>query len=207
MKIYLLRHENRTQDATFFAPLTQDGLDNSIKLISELEKLQINDIYSSPYIRTLQTIYPYSKHSKIPIKIDYCLGEKISNFIIPKNSYQVRLPKYIADQFNVSKDYTSLMYPEEYVMDETMNQVEERIKKIIKKIILENHDNDNKRIILVTHQAVANIILKIISKKNLSDNLIFNDAEKYPYPKGGLTQIFSGNNWSFKPINWNPPKE
>ena len=61
MKIYLLRHEDRTQDATFFSPLTKQGLENSVKLIKDLEKSNINIVYSSPFIRTLQTIHPYVK--------------------------------------------------------------------------------------------------------------------------------------------------
>ena len=59
MKIYILRHEDRTMDLTFFSPLTKKGLEKSLKISDELEKLNINSIYSSPYIRTLQTIYPY----------------------------------------------------------------------------------------------------------------------------------------------------
>ena len=58
MKIYLIRHEDRTMDLTFFSPLTKIGLENSVKLITTFEKEKINTIYSSPYIRTLQTIYP-----------------------------------------------------------------------------------------------------------------------------------------------------
>ena len=58
MKIYILRHEDRTMDLTFFSPLTKNGLEKSVKLIDHLEKERINVIYSSPYIRTLQTIYP-----------------------------------------------------------------------------------------------------------------------------------------------------
>ena len=58
MKIYLLRHEDRTMDLTFFSPLTKNGLENSNELVKYLEREKINTIYSSPYIRTLQTIYP-----------------------------------------------------------------------------------------------------------------------------------------------------
>ena len=65
MKIYVLRHEDRTMDLTFFSPLTKNGLDNSIELIKHLEREKINIIYSSPYIRTLQTIYPYCKKCNI----------------------------------------------------------------------------------------------------------------------------------------------
>lgn len=42
MKLYILRHEDRTQDATFFSPLTKQGLENATKLIKELEKVEIS---------------------------------------------------------------------------------------------------------------------------------------------------------------------
>ena len=38
MKLYILRHEDRTQDCSFFSPLTKEGLNNSIKLIDILKK-------------------------------------------------------------------------------------------------------------------------------------------------------------------------
>ena len=87
MRLYLLRHEDRTQDATFFAPLTLRGLQNSKKLVKVLRKLQINVIFSSPFVRTLQTIKNYSKLSGIPVKIDYALEEYISPGPIPKDSF------------------------------------------------------------------------------------------------------------------------
>ena len=37
MKIYILRHEDRTQDCTFFSPLTELGLHNSKKLVDVLK--------------------------------------------------------------------------------------------------------------------------------------------------------------------------
>ena len=65
MKLYILRHEERTIDATFFAPLTEKGLHNSKILVSNLDNLGITKIYCSPFIRTMQTIYPFSiKHKK-----------------------------------------------------------------------------------------------------------------------------------------------
>ena len=38
MRLYILRHEDRTMDASFFSPLTKEGLDNSVKLIDILNK-------------------------------------------------------------------------------------------------------------------------------------------------------------------------
>ena len=41
MKIYILRHEHRTNDCSFFSPLTELGLDNANKLVPILDKLDI----------------------------------------------------------------------------------------------------------------------------------------------------------------------
>ena len=47
MKIYILRHEDRTQDCSFFSPLTETGLNNSVKLIDYLKKENVTKIYCS----------------------------------------------------------------------------------------------------------------------------------------------------------------
>jgi len=44
MRLYILCHEDKTQDATFFSPLTKQGLENSIKIIDDLKKEHINII-------------------------------------------------------------------------------------------------------------------------------------------------------------------
>ena len=87
MKIYVIRHEDRTMDLTFFSPLTKNGLENSVKLITTLEKERIDTIYSSPYIRTLQTVYPYSKKYGIKPKLEYSVVELYQEDNIPKKSY------------------------------------------------------------------------------------------------------------------------
>ena len=61
MRLYILRHEDRPEDCSFFTPLSEQGLINSNKLTTILEKCKINYIISSPFIRTLQTIVPYAK--------------------------------------------------------------------------------------------------------------------------------------------------
>ena len=135
MKIYILRHEDRTMDATFFAPLTEDGLNNSVKLIPLLKMCKINKIYSSPFIRTLQTIHPYAKQCDLNINIDYSLGEIQHPLIIPQKSYQITLPLYLSKSFNFNDKYKSIICPNEYTYPETEKNVEERVKKFIFKLI------------------------------------------------------------------------
>lgn len=197
MKLYILRHEDRTQDATFFSPLTKDGLENSEKLIELLKELNINLIYSSPFIRTLQTIHPYAKYKNLKINIDYSLSELQHPDLIPPNSYQVTLPKYIAKDFNYNKIYESLMQPTQFKYPEDEQAMMKRVKKILTKI-LTNHKGDE-NIIIVTHQGICNMILKIVGKAINNERL---KKFKFKYSTGKVTKVFDTDKWVFKNINW-----
>ena len=198
MKLYILSHEDRTQDATFFSPLTKQGLENATKLIEDLEKVEISHIYSSPYIRTLQTVHPYCKKHDLKIKLEYGLGEINHEDIIPKKSYQIRLPEYIAELFNYESKYNEKFAPEEFSYPENENNVYKRVRDILKYIIsIHNTTNDN--IVLVTHQVVCKIILRIVKNYGV---LKPNKEDLLSYPKGGLTEVFDNTYWVFKPINW-----
>jgi 2,3-bisphosphoglycerate-dependent phosphoglycerate mutase len=200
MKIYILRHEDRTQDCSFFAPLTKIGLENSIKLVNFLKKEKINTIYSSPYIRTLQTIYPYAKSNDIKINIEYGLSEIHHQDIIPKKAVGICLPEYLAESFEYNSEYKTLIKPNDIVYPEKVLDVETRLKRVLRKIIIDNN-NSNNNIIIVSHQTLCNGILKIINKSNSE----FKDKlDKYinNYEKGKLCLIYDcKNNWTFKTIN------
>ena len=196
MKIYILRHEDRTMDATFFSPLTNEGLDNSIKLIEVLKEHKIDKIYSSPFIRTLQTVTPYSKSINLPINLDYSLSEIQHPHIIPKKSYQITLPLYLAESFNYNPKYTSLFNPVDHKYPEDEKSVDKRVKRFMSKILTDELKNKY-NILIVSHQIVCNIILKYATRE--SDIKIDITAN---YPKGGLTQIFDKDKWIYEPINW-----
>ena len=201
MKIYILRHEDRTMDLTFFSPLTKDGLENSIDLIKDLEKADIDTVYSSPYIRTLQTVYPYCKKYNIKPNLDYSLTELYMRENLPEKSYKITLPEYMAESFNYDNDYNSLITPNDIEFPEDKKSFSKRIKSFLKKLIVENFNTSN-NILLVTHQGVVDIIYEIISKR-LFKNHRSSDINDYSkYPKGGLTKIFDNNKWDFNKINW-----
>ena len=197
MKIFILRHEDRTMDSTFFSPLTQEGLDNSIKLIEVLTKCNIDVIYSSPFIRTLQTILPYSKSKGIKINLEHSLSEIQHPHLIPIKSYQINLPQYIAEQFNYNSSYSSSLDPAFHIYPEDEKSVCNRVKKFISKLITENVDSKH-NILIVTHQIVCNCLLKLATKRIKDINI----ESTYNYPKGGVTKIFDTSEWGFEPINW-----
>lgn len=203
MKIYILRHEDRTQDCSFFAPLTKQGLENSINLIKYLDNNKINKIYSSPFIRTLQTIYPYSKEKMLKINIEYGLCEIHHEDIIPKKAVGINLPEYLAESFNYNKDYKTIIKPNEIIYPEREKNVLLRIKKILREIIKQNIKEEY-NIVIVTHQSLCNSVLKIVKKfskdksvtENLKDNILNN------YEKGKLCLVFESDiGWVYKPLN------
>lgn len=198
MKIFILRHEDRTQDATFFSPLTKAGLENSIKLIPILENLQIKYVYSSPFIRTLQTVYPYLKQSNTNVKLDYGLSEIKHEDLIPKWSHTTRLPEYMNENFLVDPNYKGSIEPEDIKYPEKEIDVQKRIKAFLKNII-SNHLNTDDTILIVTHQVVCNIILKIIYKYGKEKPSV---ESANNYPKGAVSLVFDNLEWTFKPINW-----
>ena len=78
-KIYLLRHEKRDiNNPLFYSPLLEEGLKNAEKLKYLIEKENIDIIFSSPFIRVLQTIEPYCLYKKKKVNIDFSLYEHIS---------------------------------------------------------------------------------------------------------------------------------
>ena len=197
MKIYILGHEDRTLDATFFSPLTSKSLSRSVDLIKILNKCGINKIYSSPFIRTLQTIHPYSKSKNININVDYSLAEIQSPFIIPEKSYQITLPQYIADSFNCNPKYKSLITPENYTYPETESNVSSRVRHFLN-YLLNNKIQSENIYLIVAHQVVCNQILKVATKRMKDINI----SSSHSYPRGGLTLVFDKDEWLFEPVNW-----
>ena len=200
MKIYILRHEDRTMDCTFFSPLTQKGLENSIDLIDTLKKCKINLIFSSPFIRTLQTVYPYSEKYSININLEYSLAEFQHDDLIPKRSYSVRLPEYLAKDFNYNNEYNSEFEPENFNYPEKIDDVKRRVKHFFSNMIMNYHSKDV-NILIVTHQLPCNILSKLAYEKR-KENTDSEYSIDVNYPTGALTKIFDNNQWKFDTLNW-----
>jgi len=197
MKIYILRHEDRTEDATFFSPLTEKGLNNANNLIGYLEKLGITKIYCSPFIRTMQTIYPFAKKNNFKLNLDYGLIEIQHPTIIAPKSVSIELPSYIAKQFITNEAYISSIKASDIIYPEDSYALELRTKKFIKNIITKFYKT-NEVILIVTHQGLCKVILSIINKFGKvkpNEDLIEN------YPLGTISLIFEGTEWIYKKVN------
>ena len=134
VKLILLRHEKREDYPGFFSNLTNDGLKDAFKLSKKIDSLNIDIIYCSPFIRTLQTVYPYSSGSDTKVNLEYSIAEMQDQKIIPEKSYQVRLPKYLAEMFNYNSNYNSMIYPEDFKYPEKDRDVQSRARKFLLKV-------------------------------------------------------------------------
>ena len=194
MKIYILRHEDRTDDCSFFAPLTKLGLEKSNNLVGIIKECKINKIFSSPFIRTLQTIDPFVRESKMQVNIEYGLEEINHEDIIPKKAAGINLPEYLAEIFNYNPNYKSHIKPSDIIFPEKTDHVKIRVKRLLRNIMTENNMNNN-NILLVTHQGVCTSIIEIVKKAKPELNINIEE-----YGKGKLSLVYD-NDWTFKTIN------
>jgi 2,3-bisphosphoglycerate-dependent phosphoglycerate mutase len=199
MKIYILRHEDRTQDCSFFAPLTETGLSNAKNLVDKLKEVNINLIFSSPFIRTLQTVYPYAKETELKINLEYGLSELHHPDIIPIKAVGISLPEYLAVSFNYEPIYKTIIKPTDIKYPETDKLVVNRIKHVLKDIISKYYETDV-NILLVSHQSICNAILKIVNSSSEKFKGKLPDKVVNGYQKGKLCLIFD-KGWTYKPLN------
>ena len=199
MKIYILRHEDRTQDCSFFAPLTETGLSNAQNLVDKLKEVNINLIFSSPFIRTLQTVYPYVKESGQKINLEYGLAEFHHSDIIPVKAVGISLPEYLAINFNYEPSYKTIVKPTDIEYPESDKLVTSRVKRVLRDIISKYNETDS-HILLVSHQSICNAILKIVNNSSEKFKGKLPDKIVNGYEKGKLC-LFFDKDWTYKPIN------
>jgi broad specificity phosphatase PhoE len=201
MKIYVLRHEDRPQDCSFFVPLTELGLENSVKIAEKLKEENINLIFSSPFIRTLQTIYPYAREANKDINLEYGLIEFHHPDIIPAKAVGISLPEYLAKSFKYNPDYKTIIKPTDISYPEKNKDVIIRTKRVLKDIISKYYSTDN-NIILVSHQNTCNAILQIVNSESEKFRGKIPDKLTKGYEKGKISLVFDTNKgWTYKPIN------
>ena len=178
MKLILLRHEERHFDIGFNSNLTDNGIIRSCtSLIEKLEKLNIDIIFCSPFIRTLQTIFPYSYKYDKKINIEYGLYEYLHNpyFLIYKWYYDISEINDNDLNSIINLDYKSIIKKDDFNVLENENDLEKRIKIFIN-FLKQNYNNKN--ILIVSHKGVINKIKDIyIKKTDMNDDFEMGEIE------------------------------
>ena len=162
MTLYLLRHEKRFPIPTYFTSLTAEGLENSIKLSEEINRIQPDIILCSPFLRCLQTIYPYAKKYNKKINIEYALYEFLEDPLFTENNYK-------HTHTELYKDYPELeeIVNKEYQPYQTLNHItfpEHTFEKLHKRLVPfmnyidETYKDTNTKILIISHGSVVSSI-------------------------------------------------
>lgn len=167
MKLYLLRHEERSlDDISFYSPLLDHGKDCANKLKYTLKNHNISVIFCSPFKRTMQTIEPFCNMTDLKVNIEYSLYEKLDNHI--DQITKMNLLETDEEYYLINKDYQSFLnYEDLDLEDDGFNRTTNFLQEIIKK-----YKYTNENILFVTHSAIIKYIV--------------NNSSFKPPPMGGL---------------------
>ena len=182
MKLYIMRHCDRNlNNCSFESPLIDKGHLNAMDSCNIMIKNNITKIYSSPFLRTIQTSHYYSSKKTIPINIDYSLAEfvniKDKDLMASTNNYQI--PDTWYKMYNIKTDK---MIHNVFNNNESIDDCIGRLIIFID-FIKKKYANTDENILLVTHMSIVNILLAFESN-NLS-NLDIGKS----YPMGLITEI------------------
>lgn len=167
MKIYIVRHEKRYSSPIFQTSLTAEGVNNSIDLAEQLNSINFDIIYSSPFLRTIQTAFPYCKKYNKKLNLEYSLYECTNDKRFNKNNYHqswTSLKEYIPDIENhINHNYYSLI--DRVNFPESSADFANRLITFTDKTIYK-YKNSNKNILFVTHMSPVIELLKLYKKES-----------------------------------------
>lgn len=188
MKLILLRHEERDlNNPLFFSPLTQHGIQRSYDLISTLSMQNIDVIFCSPFLRTIETIYPTADFLHQKINIEYGLYEYIHN---PKfncqnwyHSIDELLEEYPEYEEIINMNYQSIVTKNDFVMNSDNPTLEERLDLQNRLEIFMNHlfsHYHDKTVLLVSHAGTLQKIKDMyIIESDMNDSFPMGHFEIY----------------------------
>lgn len=189
MSIFLLRHCERDKNPHFHSSLTTYGLKEAEKLVEQLKTYDFVEIYTSPFLRTLQTIAPYSKLSGTRVRVENAIYECIREPYFEADNFRFGIDdikKYNDFDDIVDYSYTSKVPLEQIQCTDDLSVIYDRIKPFIDDMII-NCETDGCNRLLVTHRTTYNIILNYIKYGRF-----INEDPTYKPKEGELTEcVFS----------------
>jgi broad specificity phosphatase PhoE len=181
-RIWIVRHANRLDfertewfnDAEFpyDPPLAESGLTQAKDLAEQLATSEIKHIFTSPYLRAIQTAYPVAQKGQLPIKMEYGLREWLCQEWTDGMPSITPVSRLYSQYPLIEKDYESIVYPS---YPETAEMVLQRSSLTIKHIIEQYQGN----VFIVAHKISINGLLIAL----LGDQVPITDLN---LPLGGM---------------------
>lgn len=152
--IWITRHGNRydfvnpewfiTAKRRYDPHLAEDGIIQAQQLGQRLSSEVITHIFSSPFLRTVQTAYEVAKILDLPIKLEAGLGEWLNPNWMDYNP-EIRSPETLSQTYpNIDLSYQSRIIPqypesEEMVMKRTAQTAQKLASEFAGELLFVGH--------------------------------------------------------------------
>lgn len=196
LRIYFVRHgETVWNTLKIFqgrsnSPLTELGVEQAKKLSRHLENINFTKIYSSPQERALQTAKLLLGNRSMEIVTINEFQEinmgKVEG--IPKDEFEKNYPIEYHNFWNNAIEYNPNAYH-----GESYDEILERVKVGLEKLIKENSDGD---ILVISHGVTLKAIFNIIDGKGIDE------FSKQPVPDNTSTTVVEYDSNRFKIIKF-----
>ncbi|KAK3275877.1 hypothetical protein CYMTET_16017 [Cymbomonas tetramitiformis] len=172
-------HPSSKRASGYVSPLLEAGVRDAKEVNApQLAMLQPTQIYSSPYLRVLQTLEPFLIQDRANlnntgrVKVEYSLYEHNDQDYSDK-SHNLHPAKTVPDawhqRFHIDSSYGSYLAPEELVeYNSTQEKVHFRVKRFVKHLLEEYHGT-SEVILLVSHQNIVHSLLHQTTDKPMED--------------------------------------
>jgi|TARA_B110000008_G_scaffold232424_1_gene235974 broad specificity phosphatase PhoE len=168
MKIIALRHGLRFDSALYFTPLTAEGLVQADNLVEILKDEKIDIIYCSPFLRTLQTIYPFciENNKKVNVENTFyeCLNSNEFNYYNYRHNPRELDNTYPHLSSIIDHNYNSQLFVSNISYIETSEKVRNRVFPFIHNLC-QKYKKTDKVFLIVTHGTIVNTIKKYFNRK------------------------------------------
>jgi broad specificity phosphatase PhoE len=161
MKIIIVKCCHSVCSDDCMATLSYNGFEEADELIGKLNNYKFDEIYCSPYLRTLQSIFPYcnAQGKDNLVNLEYSLLPKNKIDIDDKATMFVNCYTDIKEYFNyitpiLNTKYETSVYPTNVKINETIGDIENRLHPFLYNL-RNKHYITNKTILIVTHDDIA----------------------------------------------------
>lgn len=166
MRIIILRHAKRYGSPLFETSLTEEGIQRATKLIELLREYEIDEIYASPFLRVMQTIYPYCYAMNKKVCVENSFYECLKSDEFTYHNYRHNVSELFEEhpEFrNIIEKYKSYMNVANVSYVETDIDIQNRVYRFMWKL-KKKYGNTNKTILIATHMTICNTIKKYFDK-------------------------------------------
>lgn len=166
MRLYFVRHGESTanllrefSNSGFKHPLTEKGVEQAGAVACSLSGLQVEQIYSSPIMRAVQTAQILAESLQAPLEITDALREwNVGIYEGTTDAMGWELHRQVQDDWFIRQKFDSKMPG-----GESFNDIQERFTPLIDELVRDGR-NTNRNIVLVGHGGLYLAMLPTIFK-------------------------------------------